>query len=151
MTTYYSEFCTALPIDNDAQKEWLIAHHNFFDTERTEEECEAFCKRFDIDDECEWGDGVFGLRFENGMAIMAGDESCRAYESAATLIHEFLKWFRPEGCHGYEFCHSASRAHTDAFGGGAVFITAKEIKWLFTNQWLEEQHEAFAKIGSEEQ
>jgi hypothetical protein len=36
----------------------------------------------------------------------------------------------------FEWSHDCSKPRTDAFGGGAAHITAKEIKTLSTSEWL---------------
>lgn len=38
-----------------------------------------------------------------------------------------------------ESAYTCSRMRPDGFGGGAVFITADDIRYCFTNQWLEER------------
>jgi hypothetical protein len=38
----------------------------------------------------------------------------------------------------FEWSHDCSRPLTDAYGGGAVLITAKGIKTMSTRQWLRE-------------
>jgi hypothetical protein len=38
-----------------------------------------------------------------------------------------------------ESAHTCSKMRPDGFGGGAVFITADDIQYSFTGQWLEER------------
>jgi hypothetical protein len=39
----------------------------------------------------------------------------------------------------FEWSHDCSKPRVDAYGGGAAFITAKEIKTMSTSAWLNEQ------------
>lgn len=38
-----------------------------------------------------------------------------------------------------ESAYTCSKMHPDGFGGGAVFITADDIQYCFTGQWLEQR------------
>ena len=55
----------------------------------------------------------------------------------AFLQHLLLK-FDPKGVVTFEWAHDCSKPRTDAYGGGAAIITAKQIKTMSTCQWLRE-------------
>lgn len=42
---------------------------------------------------------------------------------------------------GFEWSHDCSKPRTDAYGGGAAYITAREIKTVSTAEWLRRQAE----------
>jgi hypothetical protein len=50
-----------------------------------------------------------------------------------------LQKFDPEGQVAFEWSEDCSKPRIDAFGGGAAFITAKEIKTMTTADWLRQQ------------
>lgn len=60
-------------------------------------------------------------------------------EHVASLVQKFLKQFRPAASWGFEWSNDCSKPRLDAYGGGAVFVTAAEIRWLNTGTWLSEQ------------
>ena len=60
-------------------------------------------------------------------------------DAVCTFIQHLLQKFQPEGCVSFEWSHDCSKPRTDAFGGGAAFITARKIKTTSTGQWLHKQ------------
>lgn len=40
---------------------------------------------------------------------------------------------------GFEWADTCSKPRLDAFGGGAMFVTATEIRGMHTSRWLAEQ------------
>jgi len=52
-------------------------------------------------------------------------------EMLALALQLFLKDCRSKGSIGYAWAHSCSKPRIDAYGGGAVQITAKKIKWSY--------------------
>lgn len=63
---------------------------------------------------------------------------------AAALVQGFLIRFRPTESFGFEWADGCSKPVTDAFGGGAVFVTATELRWCSTADWLAKQLSADA-------
>ena len=55
----------------------------------------------------------------------------------AFLQHLLQKFNLPETV-TFEWSHDCSKPRTDAYGGGAAIITAKEIKTMSTSQWLQD-------------
>lgn len=60
-------------------------------------------------------------------------------EAVCAFVQHLLQKFNPTGCVTFEWSHDCSKPRTDAYGGGAAIITAKEIKTLSTSEWLREQ------------
>ncbi len=57
-------------------------------------------------------------------------------DSACVFIQHLLQKFEFAAFVGFEWSHDCSKLRTDAFGGGAAYITAKKIKTMSTSQWL---------------
>jgi len=57
-------------------------------------------------------------------------------DAVCAFIQHLLQKFRPEGCVSFEWSHDCSKPRTDAYGGGAAIITARNIKTMSTGQWL---------------
>lgn len=102
------------------------------------------------------GEGGLGFNYEflkddldpdhhrNGMLYVYSMHNA-VIEPACTFIQHFLQERRSGGfvqLTWAEYC-PIPRAH--AFGGGAVFITAKEIKYLIMDAWLDRTHSEFLK------
>lgn len=66
-------------------------------------------------------------------------------DAVCAFIQHLLAKFEPEGCVGFEWSHDCTKPRTDAFGGGAAFITARKIKTMSTSQWLQRQTDARAR------
>ena len=60
-------------------------------------------------------------------------------DAACVFIQHLLGRFNPEGSVGFEWSNDCSKPRIDAYGGGAAFITAQEIKFITTADWLQEQ------------
>ena len=66
-------------------------------------------------------------------------------DAACAFIQHLLLKFDPEGCVSFEWSHDCTKPRTDAFGGGAAFITAPKIKTMSTGEWLHKQTAARAR------
>ena len=60
-------------------------------------------------------------------------------DAVCEFIQHLLQKFDPKRHVTFEWSHDCSKPRTDAYGGGAAFITAKEIKSMSTAAWLNEQ------------
>ena len=82
--------------------------------------------------------------FESDMQNSAGQTDLWLYsETTANLDHldafliSFLRKFRPDEIITYTYADTCSKPRVDAFGGGAVVITADGCHYMHTHQWLE--------------
>jgi hypothetical protein len=57
-------------------------------------------------------------------------------DAACAFIRHLLEKFDPEGCVTFEWSHDCTKPRTDAYGGGAAIITAREIKTMNTADWI---------------
>ena len=61
----------------------------------------------------------------------------------AWLVRKFLKKFRPEECWSLTYATTCSKPRVGEFAGGAVFVTAEEIKWQNAYEFIEQERTAF--------
>jgi hypothetical protein len=61
----------------------------------------------------------------------------------AHLIQKFLKRFRPDQCWSLTYATTCSKLCVGEFGGGAVFVTADEIRWQSSYAFVEQERAAF--------
>lgn len=58
-------------------------------------------------------------------------------ETACQFIQHLLQKFDFAPAVTFEWSHDCSKPRTDAYGGGAAFITATEIETFSTSEWLQ--------------
>lgn len=79
----------------------------------------------------------------NGVWI-SHDETINI-ENAAYFVHLILKYFKLNICVGIQASYTCDESRFDAFGGVAVFVTKKGLKWMSTDEWLQKHTDAFNK------
>jgi hypothetical protein len=57
-------------------------------------------------------------------------------EAACAFIQHLLQKFEFAGAVTFEWSHDCTRPRTDAYGGGAAYITSSEIETFSTSEWL---------------
>ena len=71
-------------------------------------------------------------------------------DAVCAFIQHLLGKFDPEGRVSFEWSHDCSKPRTDAYGGGAAFITARKIKTMTTAEWLHKQATAHGRKHQQE-
>ena len=75
--------------------------------------------------------------------VYAEESGCP--DNVAWLVQKFLKKFRPDQCWSLTYSTTCSKPRAGEFGGGAVFVTADEIKWQDAYNFIEDQRAAFQR------
>lgn len=89
----------------------------------------------DLRDACE--DCFFEAQEDGPQAIWVHSESGGIDAVCAYVWHLVRKFsLKPVA---FEWSHDCSKPRTDAYGGGAAYITATEVKSMSTAQWLRQQ------------
>ena len=68
---------------------------------------------------------------------------CGNPDNVAWLVQKFLKKFRPDQCWSLTYAATCSKPRVGEFGGGAVFVTADEIKWQNAYDFVEQEQTVF--------
>ncbi len=88
-------------------------------------------------EEVEWG---FETEKADDLGIwLHADYMGRGQYVACVFVQHLLRKFNPGDRVAFEWSRDCSRPRTDAYGGGAAVITAREIKTMRTSKWLSEQ------------
>lgn len=66
-------------------------------------------------------------------------------ERVAHLARKFLSTFRPRDSWSLTYSLSCSKPRAGEFGGGGIFITAKNIKWFDAYSLVAKEHAAFQR------
>ena len=69
-------------------------------------------------------------------------------EHVAWLVHKFLKRFRPDQCWSLTYAATCSKPRVGEFSGGAVFVTATEIKQQTADDFVQQQRAALKQNGN---
>ena len=64
-------------------------------------------------------------------------------EHVACLVRQFLLRFRPDRCWSLTYSCTCSKLRVGEFGGGAVFVTADEVKYQHADGFVVEQRLLF--------
>lgn len=94
--------------------------------------------------------GDFDLELEDDdkggrRAWIHSPDGCENIDHVADFIQQFLKEFRPKEAWSMEWSNDCSKPRLDAFGGGALVVTAKKIHWMSTSDWVSKTMEKLKK------
>lgn len=70
-------------------------------------------------------------------------------ELLTVIVQPYLEKFHPNSYFGFEWSDSCSKDRLDAFGGGAVYMSAKELEVHHTKDWLEDTFKEASEGGGE--
>ncbi len=170
MADYYMEFSQVLPNLTDDELDWLgkqleVVH--VFDGR----EVAADSMPADLDPEqVEWSGYRFYRDYEDdlpdaedagfcfelieredsdfGRHLWVHVEDHGELGPLAHLVQKFLRRFRPDTSWSTTYASTCSKPRVDSFGGGAVFVTADEIKFDSAWDFIEREAAAFAVRGA---
>jgi hypothetical protein len=66
-------------------------------------------------------------------------------EAVAHLVQKFLRQFRPSDGWSLTYATWCSKPRVGDFGGGALFVTALEIRWQNAYDWVGRQQKAWQR------
>lgn len=174
MANNYTEFSFAIPLRTDEQKAWGREVKAYLDS-AVANDCIPVCTHCAVDlavinehtlsamndgegDDCDGhelhpladllsGDDYLGYNVEvDSDELWIYAEEGGTPEYVVPLAQAYLEKFDPDGSLGFCWADTCSKPRLDEFGGGAVFITATDAKWINTYQWLGEQERARAIV-----
>lgn len=131
MADYFTNFSLSIPLEPE-QKEYAlqlakqVEEHRIHDQplpanfpSELAEEVESWMFEIESEDEGIWLHSQYG-----------------GQEAACIFIQHLLQKFEFAPFVTFEWSHDCSKPRTDAFGGGAAFVTATEIETFSTSEWL---------------
>jgi hypothetical protein len=142
MPDYYTFFCVKVPKVTLEEKNWWdLMGVRTEDAEGTSPEQAAFLKKFgrefdttifpdfelQVIDDMEWDKEKGEYVRSNYYAARLFSEDAGSVGQAAFLLHAFLKRFRKNEYLVLSYAMTCSKMEDGAFGGGSVFISAKEV------------------------
>jgi len=138
MADYYTEFSFVIKDVTQEESEWLLDLYN------KDEVPELIALGMD-----NYG-GCFALEIHHDPDMEAwfhSDDGQPNIDGLAGFIQDFLAKFRPKDEVFFEWGSSCSKPRLDAFGGGAMLITATEWASKNTADLMEQLQEEIKKVG----
>lgn len=149
MADYFTQFSEIVPRLTAQEETWLkgkleiIEGPEGLDQSRIAGELEGYCGC--VVCQCEFCDSCDP---EIGRHAWLYAECSAELELVGLVMQQFLKQFRPNECWSLTYAATCSKPRVGEFGGGALFVTATEIKWQNSYDFITEQRAAFAGHGS---
>jgi hypothetical protein len=139
MTSYYTEFCFAYPLENEEQVQWAL---DFVDVlapsdypiEGDASSVPAYCKRY-VDEfnefyEDYWFDILVQRQtWGDELAIVLTSDEGGDPEHAAWFIEVLMRQFGHTEPISFGWASTVSRPVVDGYGGGVVTVTPKGSIW----------------------
>ena len=131
MADYYTNFSVVLPLTKQ-QQAYAYEIAKQVEEHHTQELPTDFPKA--LNDELEnW---AFETEItEQGLWLHS---QSGGQDAACVFIQHLLQKFKFAEGVMFEWSHDCSKPRTDAFGGGAAFVTTDQIKTFTTSEWLQQ-------------
>jgi hypothetical protein len=137
MADYYTNFSLVFSLPSpEAQAYALELHHQASQGNQGDEMPADFPQEL-VPELEDWQFETDADTHDDRLALWLHSSS-GGIDAACSFIQHLLQKFDPEGRVTFGWSHDCSKPRTDAYGGGAAIITAREIKTISTSQWLAE-------------
>lgn len=132
MADYFTNFSFILPLKDEAQKRYALELAQTASFSRFEETQLPADFPIALKDVLE--DWTFELeQCEEGIWLHSDSGGI---DAVCAFVQHLLLRFDTAPLVVFEWSHDCTKPRTDAFGGGAAYITAEEIKTMSTSEWL---------------
>lgn len=153
MADYYSLFSILIPLQSPEEVEWCREQLSIDDILSGCEEDnsgrlllpEEAKQKYVLADHCAESN-YLGFEYEIQESDRGELPSLWLYchdsfdsESLIIFLMAFLKKFHPDGVISIGICHTCSRPIVNSYGGGAIVITADDVRSMSTGDWIYEQ------------
>ena len=130
----YSEGDVPEELADDVQWSGCRAYRDLEGFDHEMEDGAGFCYKFDTDN---YGCGNWGRH------LWVYAEEYGDMDRLVHLVQKFLKQFRPHESWSLGYAVTCSKPRVGEFGGGAVHVTAKEIAWEHSGDFIVLKHRIF--------
>lgn len=138
MANYFTNFSFIVPLTNaEQQTQALELFRQMSAIQQGEEAPEDFPANLkEFADDC-----VFEVEAGTEPNSLWIHSDCGGVDSVCEFVHYIIKQFKLEPV-AFEWSFDCTKPRTDAYGGGAAYITSTEIKSITTFDWIREQTES---------
>ncbi len=153
MSNYYTQFSEEITHITDKEIAWLKAvltdgtaeNASFVVRHKDETDMEHFPDfGWDIKPTTHWDADKGELITDTDHFLWLYSEESGDIDQLALVVQEFLKEFTPQSCFSLSWASWCDKLEIESFHGGAIFVTAKDIKHTHTGDWLEQERKRFA-------
>lgn len=146
MSNYYTHACWILKTLTDAEQQWLGEQMEEVEHPGTlqADEGPVLCPRILVDyPQLELESPYFDFHIHTSAATsgiylcIEDEDGILDTDKVTYFLQKFLQAFPDRRYATFEWAYGCDQAKSDAFGGGAAFITADEVKWENTTHWLQ--------------
>jgi len=138
MADYFTNFSVVLPLPDEAAQRYALdlanearrAQQGDEPSEKLPDSIQEVIEDWQFETDAESADGKWGLWLHSEYG---------GIDAVCAFIQHLLQKFDPKVRVALEWSNDCSKPRLDAFGGGAAFITATEIKTMNTSAWLRQQ------------
>ena len=135
MADYYTRFSLVVNLPSEEAQEYALElHHQATQGSQGDELPKDFPKELEESLE-DWQFETEADDQEHGIWLHSMNGGM---DAVCAFIQHLLQKFDSQDRVTFEWSHDCSKPRTDAYGGGAAIVTAKEIKTMSTSQWLAE-------------
>jgi hypothetical protein len=127
MANNYLQFSAELPLNSLEEKQWALRYLAELEHLREgNEHSDAIPDEF----QCEVEDG----------AVWFYAEEYGNLDHVAQMVQQYLQRFgKPGDWWAVSYAETCGKMRLNEFGGGAVFVTADDMKFMNTYSWIQEQ------------
>ena len=140
MADNYTLFSATLDNITEEERVWWEEEVSPLSIDADEDDIKVFAFKMGIEEEAaeyypefEWAYQAY----HNHIWIYS--EEGGNLENVANTVKTFLAKFRPNEIWSMEFAFTCSKPRIGEFGGGAMIVTATDIKWLNTTTWIQSE------------
>lgn len=149
MPNYYTQFSASLRLDSADEEAWC--RKMLYKLEHTAEDGHTvpLAEPDDIPDLPRYescADFDYGVMVVQGERLLCfSSEEAGSVDSVALFVQMYLKQFHPDQCWSISWANTCSRQEDNAFGGGALFVTAEIIDSIETYTWVQSKIKDYQK------
>lgn len=135
MADYYTHFSVIIDLPDVAAQDYALAIHAKAESLTSEQEVpgEIPTELHTFLDDWTFDAERAGHRLQPALWLHSEHGGV---DAACDFIQHLLKRFNPQGFIAFSWSYDCNKPRTDAFGGGAAFITATDIHSITTCDWI---------------
>ena len=150
MAEYFTQWSTELEIKSEEERAWLdeVLSLNLEDMEDEDEDFDQYQVMADVKKnlgfqltENDFDSGSFpGFEFRVSKEnLWAYSEDDGNLDALSRIVQAFFKKFRPDGFFYVTWANTCSKMRVHEFNGGAMAVTAENIKFFNVTDFIREQ------------
>lgn len=144
MADNYLQFSEIVKLKNEEEKKWVEWHLGIIPvsddlvTDDDKAEYEKQLERYNLEPDDLSLD--FQWEIDSSLQLWIYADEFGNVDNVALFMQEFLSKFDPDSSFSITYSSTCSKPRVGEFGGGAAFVTAENIDWVNSHDWIREKH-----------